>query len=385
MRTDRIQVIFVSGILIAGLALFGFFVQYKTRRSASSVAGQQARHAQVASSLEAEIVKLRQLQQESNNAAFVTNEALTRERKNLARIQKKLDLLIIQNRSLSDKRKKELADSIELAKVKGALDKAKEDLTVQNVGLQKEVELLRANFDVALKMRSRLAQVQEQMDGLIIQKGKENILGMQLEALMRETEDINQSLKDIRDNRFAAKVPLPQALESSVPEDRKPDKAQLALELKYLEQVNDLKARINILTNENAVMKEKYLMAVNDSAQHRKSLDAGAQKVLSMQARVIEAESAFSQSQTRYQDLERSVASLRERYVANELEKEGLKIKLNQLTRELNDVRGKFLALLGKISDIFQTPGKNISSNERSDLTSIIGVELFPNATDTAR
>ena len=125
-----------------------------------------------------------------------------------------------------------------------------------------------------------------------------------------------------------------------------------------------------------------YEMSQDVAVQDKKILDSGSQKILALQSRLIETENALSQMQARYGDLERNAASLRERYVANELEKEGLKIKLNQLTAELNDVRSKFLALLGKISDIFKSPEGEVLSSQRKDFTSIIGVELFPDAAD---
>jgi len=380
MRIDRIRTIIVSIAIITVLAFFGFYVQVDIRHSRGVRARQESVEAQESARMQDEMNRLRQLQQELNNAGFVTNTALTRERKNAQRLQKKVELLIAQNRSLLDKMNLALRDRQEMERVKNELNRHLEDLTGQNAGFQKEVDLLRKNFDVALEVRSRLERVRDSMDGLVVQKGRENILQLQLEALTREVEDTNQYLTEMRENRIAPKLSVPGAPPSALPA-RPKDKNGLAFEIKYLEQINDLKAQINILTNENAVLKEKYLLTQDITDQHKKALDAGTQKAFSLQTRLIETESALSQSQARYRDLERNAASLRERYVANELEKEGLKIKLNRLSSELNEVRGKFLALLGKISDIFQSPGE-ISSSARYNLTSVIGVELFPNATD---
>jgi chromosome segregation ATPase len=380
MRIDRIRTIVVSISIITVLAFFGFYVQVDTRHSRNMLERKGSFEAQEVARMQDEMNKLRQLQQELNNASFAANNALTQENKNAQRLKKKVELMIAQNRSLLDKMNLALRDKQAAERVKDELGRHMEDLTSQNAGLQKEVDLLRKNFDVAIEVRSRLAHVQESIDGLVIQKGRENILQMQMEALTREVEDTNQYLIEIRENRIAPKLVVP-----GEPAPVRPkDKINLALEIKYLEQVNDLKAQINILTNENAVLKEKYIMAQDITDQHKKVLDSGNQKAFALQTRLIETESALSQSEMKYRDLERNVASLRERYVANELEKEGLKIKLNQLSSELNDVRGKFLALLGKITDIFQSPG-DISSSARYNLTSVIGVELFPNSTDTKK
>ena len=383
MRIDRIRTIIVSIAIIIVLAFFGFFVQVDTRQFRGARARQESFNAQEVARMQAEMDKLRQLQQELNNAGFVANNALTQERKNAQRLQKRVELLIAQNKSLLDKMNLTLRDKQAMERVKDELGRHVDDLTGQNAGLQKEVDVLRKNFDVALQVRSRLAHVQESIAGLIIQKGRENILQMQMEALTREVEDTNQYLVEMRENRLAPKAVIPGTPESSSPARQK-DKINLALEIKYLEQVNDLKAQINILTNENAVLKEKYCMSQDITDQHKKVLDTDAQKIVSLQTRLIETDSALSQSTMKYRDLERNVASLRERYVANELEKEGLKIKLNQLSSELNDVRSKFLTLLGKITDIFQSPGE-MSSSARYNLTSIIGVDLFPNATDSKK
>jgi len=259
-------------------------------------------------------------------------------------------------------------------------------MKMQNAGLQKEVEVLRKNFDVALQTRMRLAQVEEAIDGLIIQKGKENILHMQMAALIREVEDINQYLREIRDNRIAPRIAIPGAKTSQ----QQPALQHTAMidgvsQIKYIEQINDLKARINILTEDNAVLREKLRIAQDMANKNKLAMDSGAQKIAELQSRLIEAESSTAQSQRRCQELERDVASLRQRYVANELEKEQLNIKLNRLNAELNDVRSKFLTLLGKITDIFSSSGKESASGQRYNLTSVIGVELFPDTTDTEK
>ncbi|HNQ50876.1 MAG TPA: hypothetical protein PLP56_00335 [Candidatus Omnitrophota bacterium] len=386
MRTDRKQIVLVCVVIFVALAFFGFYVQVNLRYGNARLADQRIREAQEVSRLEKEIARLRQIQQELSNAGFVTNEALLKESRNAEILRKKLDGMIAQNKAFANRISRAAVEKKALAQDKDELDADLEVLKVQNEGLHKEVELLRRNFDVALQARVRLAQVEEAIDGLIIQKGKEDILRLQMDALIREVEDINQYLREVRDNRI---VPRPAA--SGVRTAAEPatgaraGRIDAGLEIKYLSQVNDLKARINILTNDNTVLREKLRLAEDMTGRNKQAADSGSQKIAQLQSRLIEAESDASQARTRYQDLERSVASLRERYVANELEKEGLKIKLNRLTAELNDVRSKFLALLGKITDIFQSPGSGISSSQRSDLTGVIGVELFPNTTDIGK
>lgn len=386
MRTDRKQIVLVCVVIFAALAFFGFYVQVDLRHGQARLADQRIREAQEVSRLEKEIARLCQIKQELSNAGFVTNEALLKESRNAEILRKKLDGMIAQNKSLAGRISRAAVEKKALAQDKDELDADLEVLKVQNEGLHKEVELLRRNFDVALQARVRLAQVEEAIDGLIIQKGKEDILRLQMDALIREVEDINQYLREIRDNRI-----VPRPATSGVRTAAEPatgaraGRIDAGLEIKYLSQVNDLKARINILTNDNTVLREKLRLAQDMTGRNKQAADSGSQKIAQLQSRLIEAESAASRARTRYRDLERSVASLRERYVANELEKEGLKIKLNRLTAELNDVRSKFLALLGKITDIFQSPGSGISSSQRSDLTGVIGVELFPNTTDIGK
>ncbi|MFA5100697.1 MAG: hypothetical protein WC547_07440, partial [Candidatus Omnitrophota bacterium] len=179
MRIDRIRTIVISVSIITVLAFFGFYVQVDTRHSRGMLARRGAFEAQELARMQDEMNKLRQLQQELNNAGFAANNALTRERKNSQRLQKRVELLIAQNRSLLDKMNLALRDRQAMERVKDELDRHMEDLTAQNAGLQKEVGLLRKNFDVALEVRSRLSHVQESIDGLIVQKGRENILQMQ--------------------------------------------------------------------------------------------------------------------------------------------------------------------------------------------------------------
>jgi len=386
MRTDRKQIVLVCVVIFAALAFFGFYVQVDLRHGQARLADQRIREAQEVSRLEKEIARLCQIQQELSNAGFVTNEALLKESRNAGILRKKLDNMIAQNKSLANRISRAAVEKKALAQDKDELDADLEVLKVQNEGLHKEVELLRRNFDVALQARVRLAQVEEAIDGLIIQKGKEDILRLQMDALIREVEDINQYLREVRDNRIVPRPAASAARTAAEPATgARAGRIDAGLEIKYLSQVNDLKARINILTNDNTVLREKLRLAEDMTGRNKQAADSGSHKIAQLQSRLIEAESEASQARTRYQDLERSVASLRERYVANELEKEGLKIKLNRLTAELNDVRSKFLALLGKITDIFQSPGSGISSSQRSDLTGVIGVELFPNTTDIGK
>jgi chromosome segregation ATPase len=381
MPENRSRIIFISAGTAVFLASLGFYAQVMVRNDKQQLEKQlgdfKSNQQQEVGRLKEEISRLRQLQQELSSADLVANDALNKERLSAQRLQKKTELLIAQNGSLAHKIELALADKQGLAAAKGELEKQLGALRTQNSGFEKEVEVLRKNFDVALQVKSRLDQVRESMDGLIIRKGKENILQLQLDALAAELQSINSYLADIRQDK-----PVQKKQTAALPEEQKAEISVPDLEIKYLDQVNELKARINILTNENTVLKEKYLMAQDVAGQHKKILDAGSQKIYALQTRLIESENALSQMQARYGDLERNAASLRERYVANELEKEGLKIKLNQLTAELNDVRSKFLALLGKISDIFRSPEGEVLSSQRKDFTSIVGVELFPNATD---
>jgi len=350
-------------------------MQFYLKDYSARVAGQRAVEKEQFSKMQVELARLNLLQQEMNNTGFVMNDALTKERQKVENARKKTVLLLAHNKALKEKMDKILSDKEDMSEAKAALNKELEEISVQNSGLHKEVELLRKNFDIALTVKSRLAQVQESMNGLIIKKGKENVLQLQLDSLGRELESINLYLAGIRDNK-TSQGPV---VQTAKPEEKK-NAMDPGLELKYMGQVNDLKAQVNILTNENTVLKEKYLMAQDVTAGQKKILDAGSQKIFNLQTKLLETESALSQAQNRYQDLERSAAALRERYVANELEKEGLKVRLNKLTSELNEVRGKFLALLGKLSNIFKTPEGEIVSGSGTNLTGIIGVELIPNA-----
>ncbi|HOU35706.1 MAG TPA: hypothetical protein PK562_00370 [Candidatus Omnitrophota bacterium] len=386
MRTDRKQIVLISFVIFTALAFFGLYVQVNLRSAEVRIEGQRLHEAQEVARLEKEISQLRQLQRELADAGLTANEALTKEARNAQRIRKEAESLLAQNKAMQKRLGRAIVEKKALDQVREELEARMQSLNVQNAGLQKEVELLRRNFDVAMQARVRLAQVQEAIDGLILEKGKENILRMQMDALIREVEDINQYLLEIRDNRIAPRFAAAGAkAQDQIPASARTGRIDPGTEIKYLEQINDLKARINILTGDNTVLREKLRMAQDMADRNKLVLDSGSQKIAALQSRVIEAESAAAQSQRRYQDLERNVASLRERYVANELEKENLKIKLNRLTAELNDVRSKFLSLLGKITDIFQSPGSGIPQDQRYNLTGIIGVELFPNTTDTGK
>jgi len=153
---------------------------------------------------------LRQLQQEMANAGFVTNDALTQEHKNAQNVQKKLESLIAQNKAFLDKLKLAQSDKQSLSLAKGKLDK-----TIERSGrpecpaCRKRLNFCARDFDVALQVRSRLAQVQESMNGLIIRKGQgEHSPDAARRSYPRVVDDINQYLIEIRDNRISPKLVL---------------------------------------------------------------------------------------------------------------------------------------------------------------------------------
>lgn len=374
MRRDKTVLILVS---VACVAFLGAAMQFYLKSYSARVSAQRSAEREAEAKLRAELDRLARLQREMNNAGLMINDALEKERRKAESAGRKIPVLIAQNKALSERLDKLAVSKEDMAKERAELGREFEELKAQNAGLHKEIEILRRNFDVALQVKSRLSQVQESMNGLLIKKGKESVLQIQLESLGRELASINLYLANIRDNKLSS-VPAVKPVEQKPAE--KPQSLDPAVELKYMGQMNDLKARINVLSNDNTVLKEKYLMAQDIAAQHKKLLDAASQKIFSLQTKLLETESALAASQSRYKDLERGSAALRERYVANELEKEGLKVRLNSLTAELNDMKAKFLALLGKLSDIFKSPEGEAVSGRVGNLTSIIGVELIPGA-----
>lgn len=208
MRTDRKQIVLVCFVIFAALAFFGLYVQVRLRSTDVRIEGQRLHEAQEVARLEKEISQLRKLQRELTEAGLTANEALTKETRNAKRIRTKAESLMAQNKAMKERLARAMVEKKALGQLMDELEARMQSLNVQNAGLQKEAELLRRNFDVAMQARVRLAQVQEAIDGLIVEKGKENILRMQMDALIREVEDINQYLLEIRDNRIAPRFAL---------------------------------------------------------------------------------------------------------------------------------------------------------------------------------
>ncbi|HQJ16214.1 MAG TPA: hypothetical protein PLJ26_06990, partial [Candidatus Omnitrophota bacterium] len=257
MRTDRKQIVLISFVIFTALAFFGLYVQVNLRSAEVRIEGQRLHEAQEVARLEKEISQLRQLQRELADAGLTANEALTKEARNAQRIRKEAESLLAQNKAMQKRLGRAIVEKKALDQVREELEARMQSLNVQNAGLQKEVELLRRNFDVAMQARVRLAQVQEAIDGLILEKGKENILRMQMDALIREVEDINQYLLEIRDNRIAPRFAAAGAkAQDQIPASARTGRIDPGTEIKYLEQINDLKARINILTGDNTVLRE---------------------------------------------------------------------------------------------------------------------------------
>jgi chromosome segregation ATPase len=154
---------------------------------------------------------------------------------------------------------------------------------------------------------------------------------------------------------------------------------------KYREAAENSAARAESSEKERALAKQQYLDAQLQLEQNSKELNARAEKIFTLQEKVMNMENRVFEIQSSFKEMEKNAAVLREKYVSVELEKSGLQIALDQTRQELAQLQSKFLSLLGRIGGIFNSSDENNNPNNpgkqgRSNSTKI-DVELIPQET----
>ncbi len=129
-------------------------------------------------------------------------------------------------------------------------------------------------------------------------------------------------------------------------------------------------------------MKQQYQDAQAQLEQNHKELNDRAEKIFTLQEKVMSMENNLFQMQSNFKEMEKDAAVMKEKYVAQELEKSGLQIALDQTRQELTQLQAKFLSLLARIGGIFkpseEAPASNNPVKPEQSKNPRIDVELIP-------
>ncbi len=362
MRNKSLAVIVVSAVALA--AVVGYY-QRQLQTERSGALRQSAQRQQAAEALQRQLGQAQAALAALQDAQNKAKQALASERDAAGSLQQKLEAAITENAQLETQVRQGSEKVGMLGNEARKLADTAAGLEREKAALLADIARLKKNFEMAQSVRLRLQQVEQSLTELGLKPGKEDLVRMQLEQMIAQLDQINGFLLSVRD-QGASPAAAPAAPAAAL------SRLTMEEELKIRDELKLLRGQLDLLVQDNAVLKEKYRLAEETIGRSTRDASQRDEKIFTLEKKLIEAENNLSALRERYAGMERDSALLREKYVASELEKENLKVKLAQTTGELDDLRAKFVSLLGRISGLFNSVEDQAAGRAK------VGVELIP-------
>jgi chromosome segregation ATPase len=325
--------------------------------------------------LQTQLKQLAEIQDSLGKSEAMFKEELKKEREKVLYLDEKLKVSVSQSRSLAAKIFQSKTDR----KLAEQLQKKIEELSLKNDVLKKEFDQARRKFEMVEPIKGKLSEVASALEALELKKGKDELLGVQLDSVSKELNSINNYMLQLLENNISPikdYAPLTGNFQDKKSEEGAQDVS------KYKEEIDKLKARLYLSDKEQLSLKQQFQDTQLQLEQNNKELNARAEKIFTLQEKIMSMENSLFEMQGNYKEMEKDAAVLREKYVAVELEKSSLQIALDQARQELGQLQGKFLSLLGKIGGIFKSSEEiEAIKNPQKTKTNKIGVELIPQET----
>jgi chromosome segregation ATPase len=368
MRNEKFVYIFL--VLICSFLLLFYF--WGLRKEYRLVLEDKKASESAVGKLQTQLKQLAEVQDSLSKSEAVFKEELKKEREKVLYLDEKLKASVSQSRSLAAKIFQSKTDR----KMVSELQKKIEELSLKNEVLKKEFDEARRKFEMVEPIKGKFSEVESALGALGLEKGKDELLGVQLDSISKELNSINNYMLQLLENNISPIRPYPELTQK--PQDKSPQTA-LPDVSKYKEEMDQLKSRLDLSEQERSALKQQYRDAQFQLDQNSKELNGRAEKIFALQEKVMSMENSLFEMQSSYKEMEKDAAVLREKYVAVELEKSSLQIALDQARQELGQLQGKFLSLLGKIGGIFK-PGEEVDAVKIPDKTKAgkIDVELMP-------
>jgi chromosome segregation ATPase len=371
MRNEKFVYIFLV-LTCSFLVLFYF---WGLRKEFRSVSQDKKSNEATLNQLQIQLKQFAEVQDSLNKSEAKLKEELNKEREKVLYLDEKLKVSVSQIRSLSAKLSRTKTDR----KMVEELQKKIEEISLKNEALKKGYDEARKKFEMIEPIKEKLSGVGSELALLELKKGKEELLGVQLDSISKELNSVNNYMLQLLENNISPIRDYP--VLSQKTGDNKPATVS-ADETKYKEEIEKLKARLDSSEREQASLKQLYQDARLQLEQNTKELNARAEKIFSLQEKVMSMENSLFEMQSGYKEMEKDAAVLREKYVAVELEKSSLQIALDQTRQELGQLQGKFLSLLGRIGGIFKSSEevRSLNAPQKSNQSNSgkIDVELIP-------
>jgi chromosome segregation ATPase len=373
MRSEKLIFVFLV-LLSCFLVLFYFWGLRKEFRSASE--GKISNQATI-DQMKKQVRQLEEFRDSLKNSEARLSEELSKEREKVMYLDENLKKSVSLSKSLKAKIVQYRTDHKKLDEFQSKL----EELSLKNDLLRKSLDESRKKFELIEPIKEKLSEVGGALVAMELKKGKEELISVQFDSIAKQLSGINNYMLQLLENNISPIKPFP-ALGEKAADKNPPEEQDIK---KYREAAENAAARAESSEKERALVKQQYLDAQLQLEQNSKELNARAEKIFTLQEKVMNMENRVFEIQSSFKEMEKNAAVLREKYVSVELEKSGLQIALDQTRQELAQLQSKFLSLLGRIGGIFNSPDENNNPNNpgkqgRSNSTKI-DVELIPQET----
>ncbi len=371
MRNERFIYLFL--VLICSFLLLFYF--WGLRKEHLKVWEDKKSGETALGKLQAQIGRLSEIQDSLSKSEATLKEELKKEREKVLELDERLKVSVSQSRSLEAKIFHARTDR----KAVEDLQKKMEELSLKNEVLKEELDEARKKFEMVEPVKNKLSGVAQALGALELKKGKDELLGVQLDSISQELTSVNNYMLQLLENDISPIRGKVYSAEKAASKNSQEPAGDIS---RYLQEIDRLKASLDAAEKQRSLAIQQSQDVRLKSEQDNKELNARAEKIFSLQEKVMAMENSLFEMRTQYKEMEKDAAVLREKYVAVELEKSSLQIALDQTRQEMGQLQNKFLSLLGRIGGIFNSSedmhnlkdrqGPNRSKNSK------IGVELIP-------
>lgn len=273
-----------------------------------------------------------------------------------------------------------LSEDLRLAKLeKAALEKAGSQLKEANLSLTTRIDKLGEELNNArgslskavdeketeVKQSRETLQRNKQLEDAIIELTKRNqVLENELTPLKNQMETVKEEklklIKEIEEARAAGQNA--QALQ---------------------EQLKQLRERSEELSKNYTELKSEYAKADEIIKHNTTELGKRADKILTLSEKLSEAKTGLKDIQSKYKEIEKESAALREENVAAQLEREELKNQLAQTRVKLKEFENQASNISNILKSINTAGTSAYQEEEEPDESKKIEVELYQSGAST--
>src|SRR3989338_3872630 len=295
--------------------------------------------------------------------------ASEKQQKEIAQLKNEL----IQKRFLA-KNLNNLSEELRRARVeKAVLEKAGSQLKETNFSLTTKLtalgeQLNDARGDLSKAVMEKETEIKQNRETLQRAKQLEDaILGLtrRNQTLENELAPLKNQLEALKEERLR--------LTKEIEEAKAAGQNAVALQ----EQLKQLQVRSEKLSKNYADLKNEYIKADETIKQNTLALGKRADRILVLSEKLTEAQSGLKDIRSKYQEIEKESAALREQNVAAQLEREELKIRLSQTRVKLKEFESQASQITNILKSIHTAEASSGLPQEEPDENKKIEVELY--------